>query len=341
MNIRRIGYLRWFLFVPWMALAVLASEDNPYHQQILPKPARFDSWSQRADFLGHNVPLKLSAETYRADTMFAQPGVELEKNATTRLRLGIYTLLEDRQGFSLRFDPDFDIDVSLPNLEKDLKVFITGGNNDDLPGTDPANREKGVQIGVSSRLIDSLPIHFKTGVKLRLPPVGFLRANWAPVYRLGEWNVLPNQSGYYETDDGFGEVSSLIFTRWLGGRKNFMFKSSSAGRWTENTQGWEWEQMFAIARILKMTDESKRGNRNLGERDMLTGIGMRYRVKGHINGSSSLDLHSLVIAYRFPFYKDWVFMHIGPQIEFNNETDWDAVPGLRIGLDMLFWGQDT
>ena len=42
--------------------------------------------------------------------------------------------------------------------------------------------------------------------------------------------------------------------------------------------------------------------------------------------------------YRFPVYKRWIVMEITPELEWLNETDWDTIVKLRVGLSMIFWG---
>ena len=37
-----------------------------------------------------------------------------------------------------------------------------------------------------------------------------------------------------------------------------------------------------------------------------------------------------------PIYKNWIFLAIIPEVEWYEEFDWDVVPRLRFGTDMLF-----
>lgn len=73
--------------------------------------------------------------------------------------------------------------------------------------------------------------------------------------------------------------------------------------------------------------------------DATQGVGIRYSVFGHIDGEGIMDRHRVNLVHRRPLYKDWLFLEFSPQLEWKNDNDWDLVPGLLVGLDMLFWGK--
>ncbi len=324
-----------------MACGVAAWGEEPVtalQAQMLEKPARFESWDQRFDFLHHNVPLHLNAQTYRADTMFLDEGAPLaKKQPKTALRLGIYVEAKDDQGYQMKFDPDFEVDVSLPNLESTWKVFVKGSENDELPGTDPTERERGAQIGLRKPL-ETLHINLDAGVKARWLPEAFAKAEWRPDWYSGKWRWSPRQRVYVESGDGFGEVTSLTGLRWFGARDDGVFQTVSAAKWTEQTDGVEWEQSLKIGRVLSLLDESRRGQSSVGATDARRGYGLRYSIFGHDNGPFLIDRHRLTFLYRIPAYKQWAFLDIMPELEWVNEDNWDTAPGIRIGLDLLFYG---
>ncbi len=310
---------------------------DPYVGELLPKPETFSSWGERADFLKHNVPLQLNSYTYRADTMFVPPDARVDEQPSSRFRLGLYLEGRDQGGIELRFDPNFDMDVELPNLKNRWKVVIEGSENSELPGTDPSDRERGAQVSVR-RAMDDFAINTDAGVKFRWLPEAFARVEWNPKYRLGKWLLTPKQKIYVESDDGFGEVTSLSTLRWMGGDNRWVFNTVSAGKWTEDSQGWEWEQTFKLGYVARMMHEEKRGKSMVSAGEGIHGIGMRYSLFGHVDGEAINDRHRLQFIYRRPLYREWVFLEIVPGLEWENDEDWDMIPKLRIGLDMLFWG---
>lgn len=311
--------------------------DLPDAARMLPKPPTFDSWSNRLDFLYHNVPLVMNQQTYRADTFFLAEGATLvQEQPRAKLRLGLYVEAKDDSGFTTKFDPDFEVDVSLPNLENSWKIFVKASENDELPGTDPTDRERGAQVGVR-RQLDRYHINLDAGVKARWLPVAFAKAEWKPDWFAGKWKISPRQRGYYESDDGFGEVTSLSLLRWFGDRNGGIFQSVSAAKWTEKSNGVEWEQSVKVGRALSLLNEKQRGNANINSGDAKRGYGVRYSIFGHDDGASIIDRHRVTFLYRKPIHQDWLFMDILPELEWVNEDDWEIAPGIRVGIDALFW----
>ena len=314
-----------------------SAEEHRARAGLLPKPAQFDSWSNRLEFLHHNVPLVMNEQSYRADTFFLAEGAILtEEKPRAKLRLGIYVEAKDNQGFEAKFDQDFEVDVSLPNLENVWKVFVTAAENDELPGTDPTERDRGAQVGVR-RELDDYDINLDAGVKARWLPVAFLKAEWRPNWQVGQWKISPRQKGYYESDDGWGEVTSLSLLRWFGENRGGIFQSVSAAKWTEKSDGVEWGQPVKIGRALSLLDEKQRGKSSVSASDTRRGYGVRYSLFGHDNGEEIIDRHRITFVYRKPVHQDWLFMDIMPEVEWKNEEDWDFNPGIRIGFDALFW----
>lgn len=333
----------------WMAVAPLlagvagaadlvALEATPHAQRLQPKPAVFTNLEHRLEYLHYNVPIILDAQTYRADTIFLAEGqAPVSRPPKAQLRLGIYVEAKDDQGFELKFDPNFEIDVTLPNLEHNWKVFVQSMENDELPGVDPTERERGAQVGVR-RSLDDYHINLDAGVRATWLPEAFLKAEWKPDWYLEKWKVSPRQRFYWQSDDGFGEVTQLQLLRWFGERKQGVFQSVTAAKWTEESEGVEWEQSVKMGRAYGLINEAKRGKTNVSSEDATRGYGMRYTLFGHDSGEFVIDRHRVTLLYRFPLHKDWIFMDVLPEVEWKDENDWEFNPGIRIGVDCLFWG---
>lgn len=321
------------------AVDLIALDDTPHVTNMLPKPAAFDSWEQRLEFLHYNVPIILNAQTYRADTLFLADGVTpVKEPPRTQLRLGIYVEAKDDEGFEAKFDPDFEVDVSLPNLEHTWKIFVQSAENDELPGVDATERDRGAQVGVR-RQLEGYNINLDAGVRATWLPEAFAKAEWRPDYWVAEkWRISPRQRVYVESDDGFGEVTQFQLLRWFGATKQGIFQTVSAAKWTEKSDGVEWEQSVKIGRAIGLLKEQKRGQTNVKSEDATRGYGARYSVFGHDDGNFVIDRHRFTLLYRFPIHKDWIFMDILPEVEWKDEDDWDIGPGIRVGFDALFWG---
>ena len=300
------------------------------------KPATFATFHDRLAFVRTNTVWSLDSKVKMVDAYFAAEGSELLTAPPTQLRLGFYVETEVDGGVKISVDPDFSLDVKLPNLEKNWRVFITGKDVSDLPGTDPTERDGGANIGVR-RGMKKYSIKVDAGVKVRWLPELFAVVKWAPHWTPGDWHVLPQVRGYWESDDGLGQLNSVTGYRWLGGHDRGIFRTTSSLRWKDKNQEWTWEQTFASGLVLRLLDERRRG-RSLRRDDAGHGIGLRLSAFGTLDAEDDYDRFRATVTYRRPFYQDWVFLEISPEVDWRADNGWDPVPTLRLGLDILFSG---
>ena len=168
-------------------------------------------------------------------------------------------------------------------------------------------------------------------------PEAYGEIKWVPIWSAGGWRFHPQIKGYWESDDGFGSLNSFMFYRWFGRRDRGMFRSTSAGRWTEDTRGVETEQTFALGYVPELL-QSKSRNRSISAHDAARLVGVRVSTFGHNDGETVVDRYRLTFAFRFPLYKNFIYAEIMPELDWRNENDWKAVQKIRFGIDMLFWG---
>jgi hypothetical protein len=191
---------------------------------------------------------------------------------------------------------------------------------------------------------------YDAGVKIRIPPVLFGRIDWRPAWSVNSWKVNPLARIYWESDDGYGVLSSLSAHRYIGTR--VLFQSITAAKWTEKSNsegdppedpdeyyesnaGMEWEQTFVVGYINKML-ASKDVGRVVSLNKVAKATGLRVSVFGNTERVGGAERVRLSIGHRRPIYKNWMFLMIVPELEWHKENDWEFVPRIRIGLDMLF-----
>jgi len=306
---------------------------------IKEKPATFDNWSQRMDYIHDNFHNVMQSRTEATD-LFLANGTETKKQEVpSRFRLGLYLESDVDEGFSLKFDPSFESEISLPNTEERWKLIITGKEIDEMPDTKPSEREKGFSAGIQKGIKD-LPIKLDAGVRIRWLPEGFLKLSWRTLWNAGNWSIIPSQKCYYETDEGFGEVSALSTYLCFGEKLRGTIGTASAVRWSEDTDGVEWSHSLRLGHISESIEKDYR-KKSIRMEDTARGTGIKLAVYGHKNGTGIVDRYRLTFIHRRPLYKQWVYLEIAPEVEWQNEYDWDAEYTLRIGFDMLFWGTKT
>jgi hypothetical protein len=303
------------------------------------KPAKFESWGDRLDYIHAGMETHLTAQIYDVDSYFAVPGEAPIKPPAAKFRMGIYLEL-DENGSKFAMDPDFDIEVSLPNMEKRWKVFITREGVGDLPGLQPTERENDLNIGVRS-WNERFRIKTDAGVKAKWLPEAFARVTWQPVWNAGGVRFYPYQRFYWESDDGFGELSQLVAQVWLGRKQRHTLRSVSAAKYAEDTYGFHLEQTLIYGYVMSLIDETRRG-KTIDKKNARKGIALRYTGFGTTDPlpvieESGIQRHRFSVVYRRPLYKEWMFLELIPQVEFEREDDWEQNISFRVGFDALFW----
>jgi len=307
---------------------------EPAKQFKLPAMPTIRNITNQMDNIHDRTYLRLQRHVNSVDNFFAKNKADKLQIPMSRFRLGTYMMIKDNNDqTSTRFEPDFEADLNLPNIEHRFGLFINSLRSEDLPGVDPAERKSSLSLGLQN-VWEKLDLHSSIGARWRGEPVGIAKTEWRPKYSIGKTTIYPRQRIFYETDDGYGEITSLALNHWFG--KNFA-RLVSAGKWTEQTTGIEWEQTFMLGHVIKRIEENKNTD-IVAYDDVAHGFGVRYSMFGHNSTDEQvIDRHRLTLIYRYPLYQNWLFFQIAPGVEWKNEDKWDPSPSIQFGLDTLFW----
>jgi len=305
--------------------------------ELKPKPEKFDSFQDRIDFIHDNLQLSLQRHVVAIDTIGDDGSYKKVETPPSRFRITPYFVLEQDRGIDFSFEPDFEVEIELPNLEKRWRVFLESSRGDDLPGVDPSERDQSGQIGI--RRVRKY-IRTDVGVKFRWPPVAFIRSEWRTLWSVEHTVVQPRFRLYYESDEGFGNLTSITVHRWFGREKNMYWQSVSAAKAnTQETDGVEWEQTLKLALVRQILEGKVSWRRVVNVQDLARGHQLRYSLFSNTEyGSTDINRHRLTYTYRKPLYKKWVYLEVAPGVEAANDNDWDVIPKITVGFDMLFWG---
>jgi hypothetical protein len=328
----------------WPCVSVLAADVQPVALDLAylktgQKPATFKSWGDRLDYIHAGMADHLTAKVTGVDSYFAVPGEEAIKPPDAKFRFALYVEL-DENGSEFALAPDVDIEVALPNLETRWRVFITRKGVGELPGIEPTERDNDLYVGVGGRN-ERFHIRTDAGVKARWLPEAFARVTWCPVWHAGGLRVFPSQRLYWESEDGFGEVTQLAAQRWLGRRQRHVLHAVSAAKYAETTYGVYLEQTLVYGLMTSMIDERRRGQ-SAHRKNTRELIALRYSGFGSTEPlpaveASGIQRHRFAIVYRRPLYKKWMFLELMPEVEFDREDDWEPNVKFRVGFDALFW----
>ena len=226
---------------------------------------------------------------------------------------------------------DFDLkarvraDVALPGLENKLHLLFESASHDDLPGTDPLDQENDARLGLKTvwKTVRNSQISLGGGGRFSgLEPVLYfdLDWHWQRPWAGGEVRLHPR--GFWYSDDGWGQVTTLSWTRRLTERQIFQLRGAEKS--TEQTDGVEFEQSMRFAWLR-------------------SGVGRGWLIQAsvfpHLKSSEWYWDNLLVnLTWRDAVYRKWIYYTITPQLEFPREDDYQPRPSIRVGLEILFGG---
>jgi hypothetical protein len=50
-----------------------------------------------------------------------------------------------------------------------------------------------------------------------------------------------------------------------------------------------------------------------------------------------MDRYELSVFAKMPTSRNWLYWHVTPLVRWEREYGWNADPGIRLGIDVLFW----
>ena len=220
----------------------------------------------------------------------------------------------------------FRVDAALPGLEERLRLFLDNSGRNELPGSDSLKQEDDTRLGIKTVWDTFLHNQLDLSTGLRFSdskPVVFADLEWEGKREMGRWQVRLNPSAFWYSNDGWGQMTELVWTRPLEGRKILQFRTAESSG--EDKVGVEFEQSLRFAWL-----RSGRGR----------GWVMQMSVFPNIEYSELLLDDALVsLSWRDALYRKWIYYTITPQVDFPREDDYHPRPSIRIGLEMLFGGR--
>lgn len=323
---------------PRLGFAADLGEERTRILEMRVKPARFESFSERLDFVHDNLQPSLQRHVEKMDTILDDGTIERVSTPPSRFRLTPYVTMRAESGIQFSIKPDFEAEVELPNLKKRLKIFLDSSLSNELPGLDPPEQKERTQIGLRNewwRVFRS-----DIGVRANWPPALFASVEWRPEWSCRNAWLRPRQKLFYDSGDGLGALGSLTVHRWFSRQQDTYWQTVSAAKYaTKSTDGIEMEQSILLGWVRQALESNFSWRNALDSGDIARGHTLRYSLFGHINSEvGQLDRHRFTYTYRRPLYKHWMYLEIAPGVEAKAEDDWDVHPSLTIGVDMLFWG---
>lgn len=285
-------------------------------------------FTQRLDHAHDRLYAWTQGVVESTDRRLADKDRPLQPVPAAPFRIGLTGEWIDRSsGREVDLLAEFDISLRLPNLERRLGVFISSGDLYEAPRSERST--EGLRAGLRYRLLRSLD--FDLGMRVDVPPVAFAALKWSGEYGLGRWDFHPFAKVFAETKESVGYAVAATFDRWNG---RHLLRSSTYAKWRADRDRTQWSETVIYARAHELIVPDRHGSYPRAN-DIGRGWGVRLLTGG--DTARSIDHHEAGIFYRRPTANRWLYWSVEPLVRWNREYRWSADPGIRIGVEMLFW----
>ena len=264
------------------------------------------------------------------DLYFGAPSQAPMAVPLSPVRIGVdLQLLHQQDGFDLRDATDLEIALSLPNLEKRLKLFLSSATVQEVP-VDPAAQHNPLNLGARLALLPGF--NAELGVQASRSPAAFAALRWARSVSAGPLTAYFFEKPYVQSGVGIADSAGVTLEAWEG---RWMVRSTSYGDWVRNSAATGWVQSLVFGYAPAVLQERRYDLVATGQ-DLACGIIARVAVSGdHLSRSTDYEASLLL---KKPIHGSWLFAYLEPVALWKRTNDWHPDLGVRAGLDVLFWG---
>jgi len=235
------------------------------------------------------------------------------------------------EGGNTDFSPGIQFRLRLPQTKKKLSLTIESDPEEKRTTQDIATnstaqtkdqKDSGVYTGLEKDVSAGSNWKIRPGIGARIrSPLDFYvraRASYEKYYDL--WKFSFNESIYWFDVEGYGTDSSIDWDRLLN--KDLIFRSSSFLRYTEENKYIDMSHSFFL--IHQITQ-----NRTIS-----------YQVAAFANSKPALYATGYLInvRYRQNVHKDYVFVEVSPQVNYQKENNFDSEFSLFLRLELYYRG---
>jgi hypothetical protein len=115
-------------------------------------------------------------------------------------------------------------------------------------------------------------------------------------------------------------------------------RSSTYGNWVKDDDATEWTQTFVVAHAREILRFGRYGSIVRGS-DLVRAYGIQALATG--DKASRVDEYELSVFAKMPTARNWLYWHVTPMVRWERKYGWHADPGIRAGVDILFWDVST
>lgn len=234
-----------------------------------------------------------------------------------------------REDDGLKFRSRFGAHLNLPSLENRVQVIVNNVQEDEdvlRDVTDPFSRERRVagekdkSAGLRVLLVEDMrsDLAISGGVRFTPEPVPKLRLKGRLRYDLGYTHYELAETGFWQSDDGFGEKSEAIVAHAV--TRRLSIRNTAAVLVEEETPGVTLGDTLALTYLLH-------------ERRT---IGLTLGVEWITQPSAIVDSYAVRIPFRQGILRDWIYLRIEPGADFPNNEQYEMSPLITVGVEIQF-----
>jgi len=225
------------------------------------------------------------------DNFFASDRIFDEGVAGTYIRWRNDFTYDEEQYF--KFETRFTASVSLPGMEKKLRLTFEGDEDEDLRDIAPGDSDEARNsLGLQFDFLENARSKFNVSISLS-PRIRFRYRYTLPLTEtitLRLTQEVQKEASFVSARTRF-DFEKLFY-------EHFLFRSSSEGKFSEEFDGADWLQAFILFQRL----------------DRRTSLSYEASAKGITEPISEIIDYRVAFRYRKNFHRRWLFYEISPEV---------------------------
>lgn len=263
--------------------------------------------------------LSYNVDGFFVDTFFSDDIIEDDVNGS-RAKLSFFTRRKIGQPVDYKYG--VSVKLVLPNTDERFNLLLQSSDNDeDERESNPIDTIENVEYSSALRYVfqesQRWKVNLDTGIHWGLPPNPFSRLRFRRYAYFDDFSFKTTQNFLWSSKDGLGEETKVEFSQPLN-IDRLMRYSASAEYLVK-------DEYFTLDYNVTLYHE-------LNAAEILA---YYFRASGDTIDTITFNNYGLGIRYRRKVYQDWMFAEVNPELETQNETEYDLTPIIMFRFEAL------
>lgn len=328
------------LFVVFFAWSVIAA-DLQKQPAVVDKSAKQEKPENWGEEQGSDIPILKESTEKQMDDMqekatnlllgsaswidsFFDDDRSLDENNQTRATLKLAFGYSKDDEFEVK--PRLNVRLQVPKLSEKAQIIISGSDDEDFDvednplskGTDHDNEDTSELTAALRYFLlqgEKYNVSFDTGVSWTYV---FASLRYRAIREFGNWLARFTDRVKWYSDDGWENKAAIDLETYFN--EQFFFRASTSAGVYEEKDGIPHGQIFKLFQVLSP----------------LRAVSYEAGFYFGTEPEYSMTDAELVVKYRQRFYRDWLVFEIAPKINFPEDNDYEANPGIMFTFEATF-----